>query len=272
MVEYKEYMDALEPQQDESEEAAASDGSTDGDSGNSSAEEGESAAAAGARTALRVEPYGAEEIREEMVRRKQAEQARVREERIRRQAYKEQLDVKVFEEELEASKSRKGGANPAITNTEAEGEIPETRITDFKFDTNQHPLRFTATGKSDFIPIFSGTAAEPPLKPFEGCPKGHKELSDFQSGWWNCSNCSSMGVQFMCWQCYNSGPYWACCKKCVDGHRKAQERDRRDPAKHPTFLRCMTQCSFSVQVSPHWLTRSLARLCAAFHPSCCVVK
>jgi hypothetical protein len=54
----------------------------------------------------KVEPYGADEIREVMIHRKQAELAHQRAERIRRQAYKDALDVKIFEEELEASKKK----------------------------------------------------------------------------------------------------------------------------------------------------------------------
>ena len=80
----------------------------------------------------RVEPFGAEEIREVMVRRKQQEQQRKVEERLRRQGYKDQLDAKVFEEELEATKQRKGGANPAVITT-----LDGLRVTDFKFSTNQ---------------------------------------------------------------------------------------------------------------------------------------
>jgi hypothetical protein len=43
----------------------------------------------------KIEPYGAEELREVMIQRKQAELSRLREERLRRQAYKDALDVKV---------------------------------------------------------------------------------------------------------------------------------------------------------------------------------
>lgn len=43
----------------------------------------------------KVEPYGGEEIREVIIRRKQLEQAYIREDRARRQAYSEALDLKV---------------------------------------------------------------------------------------------------------------------------------------------------------------------------------
>ncbi len=80
----------------------------------------------------RVEPFGAEVIPEVMVRRKQQEQQRKVEEHLRRQEYKDQLDAKVFEEELEATKQRKGGAYLAVISTH-----DGVRNTDFKFSTNQ---------------------------------------------------------------------------------------------------------------------------------------
>ena len=40
-----------------------------------------------------MQPYGAEEIRLELTRRKQQERLRDKEERLRRQAYKEELEV-----------------------------------------------------------------------------------------------------------------------------------------------------------------------------------
>ena len=51
-------------------------------------------------------PYGAEEVREVIFRRKREEMERVREERARREAYTE-LDRKIFEEELKASLAAK---------------------------------------------------------------------------------------------------------------------------------------------------------------------
>ncbi len=70
-----------------------------------------------------------------MVRRKQQEQEeqqRKVEEHLRRQEFKDQLDAKVFEEQLEATKQCKGGANPAVISTH-----DGVRTTDFKFSTNQ---------------------------------------------------------------------------------------------------------------------------------------
>ena len=119
-VDYKEYMEMLNPPLDFTfgEEATGHEGP---DSSESEQME--------MRNILKIEPYGGDEIREVIIRRKQLEITRIREERLRRQAYADALDVKVFEEELEASKLRKGGANPSIQN---EG-IVRTQLTQFIF-------------------------------------------------------------------------------------------------------------------------------------------
>jgi hypothetical protein len=60
----------------------------------------------------KIEPFGADEVREVMVRRKRDEIDRQREDKARREAFAADLDRKIFEEELKASASRAGGANP----------------------------------------------------------------------------------------------------------------------------------------------------------------
>jgi len=114
----------------------------------------------------KIEPYGAEEIREVMVRRKQLEILRIKEERLRRQAYADSLDVKVFEEELEATKLRKGGANPVVVSQ------PNYRSSEYKFISNECPLRILSTGKCQFIPITLETVFEKPVQPMK-CSKNH---------------------------------------------------------------------------------------------------
>jgi thiol-disulfide isomerase/thioredoxin len=226
---------------------------------------------------LKVEPHGAEELREIILRRKQQEQIRQREERIKKQAYKDALDIKIFEEELEASRRRKGGQNPLVasiprtvfvttpedavryaaahheeldvtepsaTKAEAAAEhesVTSWTVTDFKFSTNQHPLRFTAIGKNSFIPILFGTPADKPVSKLL-CRKQH-ELYECNYYWMNCSKCAKRSTDYVCWTCSE----WIC-KTCFDGHRRAQEMDRRDPEKNPTFLRCQPSCSFTLQV------------------------
>jgi hypothetical protein len=281
MVDYKEYMDMLS--------FGEAEGAEGGDAGTSSEEQKASGAGAGAGAGAdssggegegegavavervpmaKVEPYGAEVLREIMVQRRQQEQVRIREERLRKQAYHDALDVKVFEEELDASKLRKGGANPAVmrivegsptatstaaatataaTAVEGEGssEAPPVQcgicVTDFRFSTNQNPLRFAATGKSSFIPINFGTAVDGPVKPMR-CGKNHV-LAEFNYYWMDCTKCSQRSTNWACWPCYVFF-----CTNCYDADRRGKELERRDPSKHPTFLRCQNACSFSLQV------------------------
>jgi hypothetical protein len=60
-------------------------------------------------------------------------------------------------------------------------------IIDYRFTTNQHPLRFNASGKSAFVPIYLGTAANHPLKPMK-CDKNH-ELGIYDYYWQECYRC-----------------------------------------------------------------------------------
>ena len=203
---------------------------------------------------IKVEPYGIEILRELIIQRKLKEQNRIRDERIRKQIYTEELDIKIFNEELYASKLRKGGANPLVTmncntimpilvssnttisstttssssnsissgngnndinviqssstsstqieitslSTEITNTTTTTTVThsdnmkgisivDFRFTTNQHPLRFNASGKSSFVPIHLGTAANHPLKPMK-CDKNH-ELLSYDYYWQECNRC-----------------------------------------------------------------------------------
>jgi len=258
MVDYKEYMDMLSFAEDTTEAADEEKADLPAD-----------AVAENRVPIAKVEPYGAEVLREIMVQRRQAEQARIREERLRKQAYHDALDVKVFEEELDASRLRKGGANPAVATlpegarvtkaadaadatetaveeaeavtTVAVSEKSNCIVTDFRFSTNQHPLRFIATGKSNFYPIHYGTAADPPAKPMR-CAKQHV-LTEYNYYWMDCERCHKRSTNWCCWTCYKFF-----CSTCYDGEKRSKDLDRRDPAKHPTFLRCLNACSFSLQV------------------------
>jgi Ca2+-binding EF-hand superfamily protein len=236
---------------------------------------------------IKVEPYGAEELREIILRRKQAEQIRQREERLKKQAYKDALDIKIFEEELEASRLRKGGQNPLMSDVSTSVYLPSPTqsnsetftvksadefqsdekatknedvltgengepivtvsdkdqwiVTDFKFSTNQEPLRFTAAGKYSFIPILYGTPADKPVVALT-CRRKHR-LDKYNYYWMNCTLCSKRATDYVCWNC---GEY--ICRTCYDGHKRIQEMERRDPERNPTFLRCQQTCSFTLQI------------------------
>jgi hypothetical protein len=117
------------------------------------------------------------------------------------------------------------------------------RQIDFKFSTNQYPIRLAPNGKNSFFPIFLGTAASPPVKPII-CPKKHGNLCSANYGWMTCTNCKGKGVNYFC-------PVWCgfyLCSNCYDGDRRSKEANRMNPAKHPTYLRCYNGCSFTVQI------------------------
>jgi thiol-disulfide isomerase/thioredoxin len=225
MLDYREYIDIL---------TSAIGNEADGDQDNDDRQ---------TEILDKIEPYGADELREIMVSRKQKEQAFLREERLRKQAYKEALDIKIFEEELEASRTRKGGANPLITNVPTADLVngEPLCITDYKFSSNEYPLRYTPVGKSNFMVIYQDTAADPKIKPFR-CSRNH-ELSSYRYYWMSCTKCSKTDTNWICWSCFS---YF--CSSCVDGHRKSQEHDRRDVTRHPTCLRCQTSSNFSLQI------------------------
>ena len=196
----------------------------------------------------KVEPFGGEEIREEMIKRKQQEQQRIRDERLRQQADADALDVKVFEEELEASKRRVGGANPLISTTNTDNLL----CTEFKFFNNSHPLRFIATGKNVFIAEDVDTAAErarpiPPLC----CPNSAKHVitkSSYSLSYDYCSLCNSTMPSYWCRNCRYSRDEFYVCSRCFANDKIKKEAERRDPSKHSTFLRCSSGCTFSLQI------------------------
>ena len=248
IIDYKEYMDMLtDPAIDRHE---SEDIDNDSDS------------KAGTAAVTKVEPYGAEILREEMIKRKQIEIQKQKEERLRRQAYKDALDVKVYEEELEASKRRKGGANPVVYKVvcrdggfhaaEDENDDAAITVTDFKFSHNEQPLRLAPTGKCAFVPIFLGTAALRPIKPMT-CPKKHKLRPCFYS-WLNCYVCRKRGTHYLC----ENYCGWYVCSTCYQGDRRVQEMERRDPSKNPTFFRLSKNCCFTLQIPSEGL-HSLSR-------------
>lgn len=230
VIDYKEYLDMITPPGTADESAGDVDVVAEGES-----EERTTALA-------KVDPFGGEQLREVIIRRRQAELLRLKEERTHLAAYKEALDIKVFEEELLQSRNRKGGANPLVSNVSLGSESGTVRQVDFKFFTNQHPLRLVPAGKNAFFPIFMGTAAQRPVTPMN-CPKKHG-LQAANYSWMNCTNCRSRGVAYVC-ACW-CGFYL--CAACYDGDRRAKEADRINPAKHPTYLKCYNGCSFTVQI------------------------
>lgn len=247
MIDYAEYMDMLEPDgpPDDAEDSKATSSATARASSPRDSEARSPRKKTPRATVAKVEPFGAEEIRAVMIHRKQLEQAREREDRVRRQAYKDALDVKVFEEELDASRWRKGGANPNVyqmSGPAVEGSGVPVVVTDFNFFANQQPLRFSSTGKFTFFPFHYGCSFAPKIRPLS-CTKGHS-LSVSRSRN-SCALCRTQGTDLYC---ARSGCSFRACTRCMQDHKAKQENDAVDPAKYPTFLRCSNACSFTLQV------------------------
>jgi hypothetical protein len=122
LLDYKEFLDLVEDpdskddddddDDDEEEEDGVGEKGANAGQGGAAAAAGAEGAEPSKRVVSKVEPYGAEEVREVIVQRKREELAAAREDRARREAYAADLDRKIFEEELKASASRVGGANP----------------------------------------------------------------------------------------------------------------------------------------------------------------
>lgn len=280
LIDYKEYMAALEDTfkasgkgsrgtscSGEGDEVDVDDDDADSTSVRDTG--GRSSGNSGHSMLAKIEPYGAEELREVLVKRRQAEIAKERKERLRRDAYKDALDVKVFEEELLASKRRKGGANPLISErrdlvalprsavgavgSDGESEISPTEVssssltiktTDFTFFHNHLPLRFTATGKTSLLPWFSGTAAQPTIAPML-CSKKHKVVELGQGAVF--AQCSTCPEGRSCTRCCQPCNYYVC-STCVEADQKMKQAAIDDLSDKPTFLRCSALGSLTLQV------------------------
>ncbi len=236
-IDYKEYMQLLSSQEAVQEDPDEEESSKDQSTVNTR------------DLAEEIEPYGADELREVMAARRTQEQERRKEEKLRSQAYKDALDIKIFEEELEASRARKGGANPSLSDLsipfKASGpatySLTQATVTDFKFTSNQKPIRFQVTSRCNFHPINIGTAGDRPVPPMK-CKKNHG-LQEYSYYWMNCELCRKQGTNWSCWNCY-----YHVCSACYDTDKRNKEEEKRDPSKHPTFLRCANLCSFILQI------------------------
>ena len=77
------------------------------------------------------------------------------------------------------------------------------------------------------------------------CPKNHI-LTPKSWYWRNCYLCRDKEVKYDCDYCYyeNKGV----CKDCYDNDHQSKQNEKMDPSKHPTFMRCLNSCSFSLQI------------------------
>ena len=132
-IDYREYVDLLKDDQEEEEEE-------------------DEVSQEVQHKHISIEPYGADELRTVIARRKRDTIEVAKLDRLRRQTHQEELDVKIFEEELVASKDRVHGPNSELT-TSPQG----LHTVVYKLGRNDRPLRMNVTsGKGGFAPLFGG--------------------------------------------------------------------------------------------------------------------
>ena len=110
MIDYPEYMSIFEDEDDAGRRAAAAageggdgDGSDPAEGGDAGGAGGAGAGAGGREPLAKVEPYGADELREVMVGRRRRELDRQRLEQARRAAQQAAMDLRLYREELQAA-------------------------------------------------------------------------------------------------------------------------------------------------------------------------
>ena len=107
-------------------------------------------------------------------------------------------------------------------------------------------LVYPATVAPRFYPIFSSTVFEKAVTTLR-CPRGH-QLTQSYPRHANCTMCGDRSVAYACTKSSCRTDKAFACEGCDVADRKTKEQERRDPAKHETFLRCLSGCSLSVQI------------------------
>ena len=258
MIEYSEYMSLFEedgkPKPITHGESAYEDVEDDGD------EEDDGPAKGGSnQAALRVrepppkiEPFGADELRAIMVGRRKMEMERQREELARRTAQQADLDIKLYQEELQASAARKGGSNPRIYLAPKDEAIlrqysAETqRLVAFSFSANLFPLRTSVSGKSRFLPVLIDEVRKN-LQALK-CKNGHL-LTSGRTRWGRCGLCDRGYAESKSY-CFKKYCYFFVCSRCDKAHEDEQIRSRSDPAGKHTFLQCEGSSEITIHVPP----------------------
>jgi len=113
-----------------------------------------------------IEPYGAEILREFISKRSKEKMQREQDERLKRATYAKAMDIKVFEEELQANMDRQGGPNPTVNENSCE----------YLFTKNDRPLRLVGTGTTKFNTVLSIDLKEHERQLLNKpkCPLGHR--------------------------------------------------------------------------------------------------
>jgi len=195
-----------------------------------------------------VEPYGAEQLRLLIAERARAASKRREEEKAQREAYAKAHDIKIFEEELLASKARTNGANPALYSTCDDS----VQVSHYSFTRNEKPLRMHTSGKVKFAAELALCLEEFPSIPLDNlyCLSGHL-LAPTRYTYNICDSCGGRQVESNC-ECCD----FDLCKRCCQRARNEKEKYMSDLDKQNTALKCQAGASFSLQIPASILEKS----------------
>jgi thiol-disulfide isomerase/thioredoxin len=220
-------------------------------------------------TIAKVEAYGGDEVREVILRRKREELEKQREDRARREAYAAELDRRIFEEELKASASRAGGANPTKFNLTSNKPVSEEQAskdleddasvllaTEYRFTSNSPPLRTVIVGKgAAFTPVLGDVLRRKAAKQPLCCPRGHEITKmGYTDRYSLCRVCKRRGVAHYCPQMYSWASYgtpcqgYVMCDRCVKNHTEDKLRAAADPRKNETCMAAEPGTSLSLMI------------------------
>jgi len=188
-----------------------------------------------------------------MHRRKTEDIQQKREEKTRREQYQATFDTKLFAEELEASKNRKGGANPLVSD-DADG----VRVIEYRFTSKQLPLRTVTRGTTELVPMRSKASKKRLEEKGMKCPQG---LVESQEANFNChlGHLLSAGLRRYppreCDLCNRSQTNWRCemdcdwdvCNRCYQQWKDTRQANQED-VDASTYINCNSGASFTVQV------------------------
>lgn len=195
----------------------------------------------------KIEPIGADLLRDIMVKRRKDASAIHRVELARRRAEQADLDIKLFREELHASSRREGGSNPKICFCPSDNHKPEMRrLVVFSFESNKIPLRTIVSGMSAFVPVLIDNVRKNLLAP--QCKRGHLCTSGGGRRRYGCCSICNRYVESkkFCKVC----PNYLVCTHCCQAGEDEQVKERSDPANKNTFIQCEMASDLTLHIPP----------------------
>ena len=264
LLDYKEYLDMLGGEDEDEDDAVTKEEKQMGESNTSIA---------------KVGAYGLDEMRKVIAERRRAYQEKMHSEQIRRNIQQAELENKIFEEELTASASRVGGANPKRLFPDTCDENSNKQTTncdhygvDFTFTSNKAPIRTIVTGrKIEFCGVLHDQMRRKALAgtiPIT-CPGCSKPLinMDYPDYYQKCSSCHKYGydsggssVEYRCedtWQNYDSECYqYYMCGACYGAKKSEHLEELAKVAQKDTYALCPVATSLSLLIPSDAITGS----------------